>query len=239
MESALQHNPRSKVLDGDYIHIYSTLTPQERRQLSYKRRYKKERPQWDDATIRACAAFQVSCDQRRGDLTVLDAGCGNGNYLIDEFRSRISWAAGVDASSDATQGNICCDEVKIAPLDALPYPDNHFDCVLSLWVVEHLEKPEAVFRELYRVLKPGGMLLFLTPNVDAALLRVKRLLKRTYALTLNRRMYGREEEDVFPTYYKANTLSALQKMLRSAGFQDSTLSLNDDPSYLAFSSFTY
>ena len=38
----------------------------------------------------------------------------------------------------------------------LPFPDNSFDGVWSIWVLEHLEYPEAMLDEIRRVLKPGG-----------------------------------------------------------------------------------
>jgi SAM-dependent methyltransferase len=38
---------------------------------------------------------------------ILDAGCGNGNYVIDENRQKIAWAIGIDASQESTAKNIC------------------------------------------------------------------------------------------------------------------------------------
>lgn len=49
--------------------------------------------------------------------------------------------------------------------DALPYPDNHFGLVTCIETIEHLENFRSLLREIYRVLKPGGMTVISTPNV--------------------------------------------------------------------------
>ncbi len=49
--------------------------------------------------------------------------------------------------------------------DGLPYEDACFDVVTCTEVVEHLENYRRVVRETYRVVKPGGLVVFTTPNV--------------------------------------------------------------------------
>jgi ubiquinone/menaquinone biosynthesis C-methylase UbiE len=50
--------------------------------------------------------------------------------------------------------------------DRLPYPDDHFDCLIFSEVLEHLyESPIKYLEEFYRILKPDGYLLITTPNV--------------------------------------------------------------------------
>lgn len=45
-------------------------------------------------------------------------------------------------------------------------PDNAFDCVVAVEVLEHVEQDFAFVQEVYRVLKPGGVFLLSTPNGD-------------------------------------------------------------------------
>jgi len=49
--------------------------------------------------------------------------------------------------------------------DTLPYKDNSFDLITFTEVAEHLENHHTIIREIYRVLKPGGMLVMTTPNI--------------------------------------------------------------------------
>lgn len=57
--------------------------------------------------------------------------------------------------------------VDIVDLDneKLPYEDNSFDIITCTEVLEHLENHRAVLKEVYRILKPGGIATFSTPNI--------------------------------------------------------------------------
>jgi SAM-dependent methyltransferase len=47
----------------------------------------------------------------------------------------------------------------VASATAMPFADNSFDAIWSIWVLEHIPEPERALREMRRVLKPGGVLL--------------------------------------------------------------------------------
>ena len=49
--------------------------------------------------------------------------------------------------------------------DSIPYPDKTFDGVTAWGVAEHMENPFHFLREVWRVTKPGGILLFSLPNI--------------------------------------------------------------------------
>jgi SAM-dependent methyltransferase len=55
--------------------------------------------------------------------------------------------------------------VRKGTLEQQAFPAEYFDAVHSAHVLEHLHDPFRLLRECYRVLKPGGTLVLLTPNV--------------------------------------------------------------------------
>jgi len=55
------------------------------------------------------------------------------------------------------------DNKKYADLQAMPYPDNFFDVLLSSDVLEHVRDYKKALSEIYRVLKPGGLMLLQIP----------------------------------------------------------------------------
>lgn len=233
---------RSKILQKGYINTYSVLNEKEKRQLYYNTLYKKLNPNWDNTLILLCKVFEEFLRLHPDSFkpVILDAGCGNGNYVIDEFRQRISLACGVDLNETFTAKNICLDEIRCSDLADIPYPNNTFDCALSLWVVEHLQNPIDVLKEINRVLKPGGYLIFCTPNKNNILLLLKRALKSGKLNQLiNKVLYGRSKEDIFITYYKVNDINTISQVLKSTGFEVVSGCLNYDPGYTSFNKLSF
>ena len=96
--------------------------------------------------------------------SILELGCGRGEFL-NEFTNLGMKGYGTDVSGYAK--DFCKNaEIKISDItkEKLPYPDNHFDIVYSKSFIEHFYYPEIVFEEAYRVLKPSGMFINLTPE---------------------------------------------------------------------------
>jgi SAM-dependent methyltransferase len=50
-----------------------------------------------------------------------------------------------------------------------PSLQNRFDCVTALELIEHLENPRHLLRQCYAALKPGGLIVVSTPNIETPL----------------------------------------------------------------------
>jgi UDP-N-acetylglucosamine 2-epimerase (non-hydrolysing) len=112
--------------------------------------------------------------------------------------------------------NPMLDEGRVANADGIPYEDARFDVVFSDNVLEHLDEPLQVFREVARVLKPGGVFLFKTPNKWHYMPTIARLTPHGFHQYVNR-LRGRAEVDTFPTRYRANCLGDIKRLASDAG----------------------
>ncbi len=113
------------------------------------------------------AAHRRLNDRRASSSPIkhLDVGAGRGD-LVRRIASAFECASqACDYHADLFEAQ----GVPISPVNLnispLPYSDGAFDLVTCSEVVEHLENYRHLFREAYRVLKPGGALVVTTPNV--------------------------------------------------------------------------
>jgi SAM-dependent methyltransferase len=81
---------------------------------------------------------------------VLDVGCGDRRY--EPYFAAASEYVGMDIPA-----NPVADVAGVA--EDLPFADDSFDVVLCIQVLEHVDDPAAVARELHRVCRPGGRVL--------------------------------------------------------------------------------
>jgi ubiquinone/menaquinone biosynthesis C-methylase UbiE len=100
---------------------------------------------------------------------LLEVGVGRPDVLLG-FRNAGMQVSGCDISKVSEKA--CRDNgipFKIVDLDGgkLPYKSNSFDVVYSKSVIEHMLDPLSFVSESFRVLKPGGLLLVLTPDWEA------------------------------------------------------------------------
>jgi len=101
----------------------------------------------------------------------------------------------------------------------LPFRSEAFDLVTANMVVEHLDKPDEQFREISRILKPKGVFLFHTPNAYGYGVILSKFVPERLKGKLIYLLEGRQEHDVFPTHYKANTEAQVKALAQANGFE--------------------
>ncbi len=97
---------------------------------------------------------------------VLVDGCGVGMYVkaLLPFAQEV---AGIDIEWEHLEiaaGNVPEAQLDLAACEALPYPQDSFDLVLSHEVLEHVNDDRQAVAEMVRVLRPGGRAVIFVPN---------------------------------------------------------------------------
>ena len=94
---------------------------------------------------------------------ILEIGAGPSNPTTETF-ARIGPVTGVDVDSKVLT-NKSCTRAEVFDGLRLPFSANTFDACVSNWVLEHVADPETHFKEIERVLRPGGVYCFRTMNL--------------------------------------------------------------------------
>jgi ubiquinone/menaquinone biosynthesis C-methylase UbiE len=166
---------------------------------------------------------------------VLDAGCGRYLRFCKDL-SGIAEVVGIDLETTLETDNRRPPFGVRGDVSRLPFPDGHFDMVISRSVIEHLEDPGLVFREFSRVLRPGGKVVVITPNKWDYVSVIAALTPYRLHRSLVSRIFQVPADDVFPTLYRANTIGAIRRAFQSAGLVQRELeTINHYPAYLMFS----
>lgn len=113
------------------------------------------------------AGFYTNLGKIDNKSVALDLGCGTGLFTDKVFRATQAQITGIDISEDLlSQARERQPQVTFKIEDAMnmSFPDNHFDVVFGSSVLHHLEMDKAI-REIFRVLKPGGRMIFAEPNM--------------------------------------------------------------------------
>jgi len=110
-----------------------------------------------------------------GATDLLDVGIGTGNLAIPAVeRWATARVTGIDASGEMVQAAHTLADARLTPdararldartafADALPFPDGTFDAAMSSFVLQLVPSRARALREIRRVLRPGGMLAYVT-----------------------------------------------------------------------------
>ena len=128
------------------------------------------------------------------EMRVLDAGCGGGRNLIYFFRNGFN-TSGVDQSTEAIAQiqslaaqlapHLPSDNFRVAAIEQMPFDDESFDVVISSAVL-HFARDDAhwhsMVREMWRVLKPGGIFFARLASTIGMEDKIKQIEGRRYHL---------------------------------------------------------
>jgi len=208
------------------------------RQNQWREVYRADHPGWRPATELFADRVRYYL---RPEARLLDLGCGRGG-LVEQLTHPRGHTIGIDPDLTSLREHRLAALPRLAGhSDQLPFAAASFDVVYASWLLEHLPAPAETFVAIARALRPGGVFVFITPNKRHPIAWGNYLAGRFGAWQgrLVAGLYGRAEEDTFPTAYRANTSTAIARLTTNAGLRLTELWLVADPSYLAFNRLTY
>lgn len=108
-----------------------------------------------------------------GPVRVLDVGCADGRLLTwyrEAMPERTIETYGIDIGEDAVEQAKKAGHIAVAGRFEVDteLPDGTFDLIVASHVIEHVADPIQFARRAAELLKPGGLFMFATPNVDSA-----------------------------------------------------------------------
>jgi SAM-dependent methyltransferase len=125
------------------------------------------------------------------------------------------------------------DDARVGRAEALPLESESIDLVVARWVFEHVENGDAAVAELARVLRPGGVCAFITPNRRHPVFLANWSLQAALPFSLARRVAalgaGRAENSVYRAYYRLSTPAILRRLWTPHGLVH--LDLVDESTY--------
>ena len=159
------------------------------------------------------------------DTKLLDLGCGH--HLLSPWRleeekklvGRASLVIGIDYDFPSLVKHKTITKKVHGSIDALPFPNDHFNVAISNMVVEHLDDPQIQFAEVNRVLAKDGLFIFHTVNEHGHFALMRKMTSGKFAKKLAYFLEDRVSDDVFEVHYKANSAEKIQELAKNTGFR--------------------
>jgi ubiquinone/menaquinone biosynthesis C-methylase UbiE len=160
----------------------------------------------------------------QGDSIWLDLGCGRSilpGWIRDQdaLVRRAKSVAGVDYDWPSLTKHRHITGLVSGDAACLPFRDGAFNRISANMVVEHMADPVRSLQEIYRVLEPGGLFIYHTPNRRFYATLLARLIPESIKTRLVSFLEHRSESDIFPTLYRMNRLSAIHDVASKCSFR--------------------
>lgn len=191
-------------------------------------RFYFSRSNWENGTE---AFIKMICRNSSANRT-LEVGCGPSNDFSRLLKTTVRELDGLDVDPMAGS-NDALNHFFLAK-DAWPIADNSYDTIIANYVLEHVQDTKAFVSELYRVLQPGGVFVFRTPNIWHPLC----LFSRFTPFFLHKFAAKAAKTDtggnVYPTFYHMNSRRRNRNLFCKEDFpfeEMETLLIEKEPSY--------
>lgn len=157
------------------------------------------------------------------DARILDCACGRGFYLnMYRYVSRCK-LAGLELEADIIRkakqnvGHLPDITLTRGNIYHLPFPDNYFDGVILSEILEHIDDDVAGLREVWRVLKPGGVVAITVPNANYPFLWDP--LNKTLETVLHTKIQRGPLAGIWANHVRLYERDDLRKAVQRAGFE--------------------
>ena len=161
----------------------------------------------------------------------LDVGCGRelfpSNLGLSEILSkRCGRLTGVDPDPTLDENPWVHEKVRggIDKFDG----EEQFDLVTMRMVAEHIEDPMACTKAIARSLRPGGLAVVYTVAGVSPMPLLTRLAPMSLRHVVKEWLWGTQPKDTFPTCFKMNSRSVLQRQFAAVGMQEEEFLRLDD-----------
>ena len=164
---------------------------------------------WDEIRHEELISAVLEMSTPHSGKNILDMGCGTGgmphyihdmNYIIGTDISDVAIKQAKETFKDNPQKMF-----KQMDAQNLTFRNEEFDIVFAKEVIEHLPDVQKAIKEIYRVLKPGGLFVLTSPNRGSLHLQVNKIL-------------GYKDFKCSYDHIKEYTYEETVKILEDAGF---------------------
>lgn len=163
---------------------------------------------------------------------ILDLGCGHGKGIYQYEKMSPKNIYGIDSSEymikEAKRNVKDPEKISVSGIENTPFEDNFFDVIISRYALHYVDDPDNAFREIARILKKEGSLVFIIPHPMADLMIQK---DKTYGKkeVLNLELYNDHVQIHYPSHTMSEYLSKFfLENFNLTGFLEGTQSDRSD-----------
>lgn len=168
------------------------------------------------------------------ETTILDIGCGRTAPVLKKYLGRAKKLIGTEVIPFTEQ----IEGIELYThdiVDMKSIKSSSVDLVFCRSVMEHITEPFGAYKEVFRILKPGGQFIFLTANFYDYASIIAHITPNKYHAAIVKAVEGREDEDTFPTAYTCNTKRKIMELATETGFKIAEFKyMGQYPCYLLF-----